>query len=162
VPSLGKDKWQYQLYKRRSAMNKILIISFCSFCLCIILCTPILQASSLQVPQEILMDDSQDLVDNPVYTPVVMPHQGHIALGCQSCHHTWEDTSQAPKKCTSCGCHDLIGASGEQIQEVNAAFNAYHNRESTRSCLGCHLDKNEAEQAFGPFANCADCHAAHE
>jgi hypothetical protein len=143
-------------------MMKRLIITLSSFGLCLGLFAPFLQASSLQLPQDIVMDHAQEDIDNPVYTPVIMPHQKHMSLGCDSCHHTWEDTSQAPKKCTSSGCHDLIGGSGEQMQEVNAAFNAFHNRESTRSCVGCHLDKNRSEQTCGPFTNCADCHATHE
>jgi hypothetical protein len=117
-----------------------------------------LQAASFELPGEILMDKAEGHTDNPIYAPVLMPHQAHISLGCESCHHTWEDKSSAPQTCTSSGCHEVLGATGPQMQEADSAFNAYHNRESSRSCLGCHIQRDQADAPCGPFAGCTDCH----
>ncbi len=121
-------------------------------------CTSLLQAASMDIPEKILMDHARGKVDNPLYAPVCMPHKLHVSNNCQSCHHTWDDESQSPRKCSHPGCHDLIGATGAQIQEVRAAYNAYHNRESDFSCLGCHIEKSKQGKAHGPFQNCAECH----
>ena len=143
-------------------MYRIFVLSLVCFGLSLCLLFPRLLASSMQIPQEVVMNEAQDKVNNPLYAPVTMPHQKHISQGCPVCHHKWEDTSQPPRKCTTSGCHDLVGAKGAQMQEVDAAFNAYHNRESTHSCLGCHLQKNKADQACGPFQNCAACHVKNQ
>ena len=140
-------------------MPKPFFVSLFSFCLGLCLFSFHLQAASFELPGEIIMDRAEGHVDNPIYTPVRMPHNSHISLGCESCHHTWEDKSSAPQACTSSGCHDVLGATGPQMQEVDSAFNAYHNRESSRSCLGCHIQKEQADEPCGPAASCTDCHS---
>ena len=139
-------------------MNRTILLSLCCFAVSLFFFFPHLQASSMEMPQEIVMDDAQGKVNNPLYAPVTMPHQKHIPQGCPVCHHKWEDKSNPPQKCTASGCHDLIGASGSEMQNVEAAYNAYHNRKSIHSCMGCHIQKNEADEAHGPFKNCAECH----
>ena len=139
-------------------MSRIICLSLCCLgwlCFCVL---PHLQAASMQMPQQVIMDDSQGKVKNPLYTPVTLPHQKHLSQGCPVCHHKWEDRSKSPQKCTDCGCHDLIGASGADMQKVASAYNAYHNRESVHSCMGCHIQKNQEGEAHGPFRNCANCH----
>ncbi|MDZ7758859.1 MAG: cytochrome c3 family protein [Desulfovermiculus sp.] len=143
-------------------MSRILFISLGCFALSICLLFPELQASSLQIPQEVVMDEAQGKTNNPLYAPVTMPHEKHIPQGCQVCHHTCEDTSQPPHQCTAAGCHDLIGANGSDMQKVESAFNAFHNRKSVHSCMGCHIQKNEADEVGGPFRNCAECHVKNQ
>ena len=143
-------------------MYRILVLSLGCFGLSLCLLFPQLQASSMQMPQEVLMDDAQGKVNNPLYAPVNMAHQKHIQQGCPVCHHKWEDKSQPPQKCTASGCHDLIGATGADMQNVEAAYNAYHNRESVHSCMGCHIEKSEADEPCGPYQNCAECHVKNQ
>lgn len=138
--------------------NSALVFILACLGLSILYCSPLLLAASMHIPETIRMDHAQGKVDNPLYAPVNMPHAMHITNGCHSCHHKWVDESEPPRKCSHPGCHDLIGATGAQIQEVCAAYNAYHNRESEFSCLGCHIQKSKQEKAHGPFQNCAECH----
>ena len=105
----------------------------------------------------IVMKDAESKVSNPVYKPVVFNHQKHLPLGCKTCHHKWTDMSKPPVKCTNKGCHDLIGATGEDMLKQNSAYLAYHKRDSVKSCVGCHSKKKSEGVKAGPIA-CVKCH----
>lgn len=137
-------------------MNKFIVIALVLGGLIFLFSLPGLQAYNM--PQEINMNASECKVENPMYTPVVFPHQKHLSLGdCTLCHHKWEDRSKAPQKCTASGCHDLIGVQGPEMTEVNSSYYAYHTRESDKSCIGCHMSRKEAGETTGP-TNCIKCH----
>ncbi|MDZ7759855.1 MAG: cytochrome c3 family protein [Desulfovermiculus sp.] len=114
---------------------------------------------AMDLPETMLMDDSQEHVQNPVYAPVLMPHEIHLSISCQACHHEWKDESSPPLKCSDDGCHDIFGAEGDQKTAVRSAFNAYHNRSSELSCHGCHLQRSQAGEASGPVNKCLECHS---
>ncbi len=117
-----------------------------------------LLAGGLQAQKPtIVMKDAEGKVSNPIYKPVAFPHQKHFALGCKTCHHKWTDTSKPPAKCTSQGCHDLIGAQGEDMVKPNSAYSAYHKSNELRSCVGCHAKKKAEGLKTGPVA-CVQCH----
>ena len=113
--------------------------------------------SAMKMPKEILMNASEGKTKNPVYTPVTFPHQKHVKLGCPVCHHKWTDKKNPPKKCSDSGCHDLFNAKGPQMKAQNSAYNAFHNRTSVHSCVGCHQKKKKENVATGPIA-CNKCH----
>lgn len=137
-------------------MNKSMVAALVLGGLILLFSLPGLQAYN--IPQEINMNASECKVENPIYAPVVFPHQKHLSLGdCTVCHHKWKDRSKAPKKCTSSGCHDLIGAKGPEMTKVNSSYYAFHSKESDRSCKGCHMNRKEAGKSAGP-TNCTKCH----
>ncbi|MCF8031051.1 MAG: cytochrome c3 family protein [Desulfohalobiaceae bacterium] len=137
-------------------MYRIVLFSVCVALLCLFSVSGI---QALEMPQEITLKDAKGKTQNPVYTPVVMPHQHHVTSGvmCGTCHHKWEDQSQPPERCIASGCHDQIGAEGEDMNKENAAYNAHHNPQSKHSCLGCHKKKKSSEKKAGPIA-CNKCH----
>ena len=122
-----------------------------------LLVVPALQA--MEMPKVITMDDAKGKTENPVYTPVDMPHQQHLASGikCEDCHHKWEDRSEPPKRCIDSGCHDVLGAEGKEMNKVEAAYNAHHNQKSEHSCIGCHQSRKKAGKKAGPVP-CQKCH----
>ena len=70
---------------------------------------------------------------------VAFPHDIHLTLACNSCHHTWEATEPITG-CMTSGCHDLAALprkEGSKTVDKEQAFkyykNAYHGQ-----CIGCH------------------------
>ena len=118
---------------------------------------PGLQA--MDFAETMLMNDSREHVQNPIYAPVLMPHEKHLSISCQACHHEWKDESKPPQECSDEGCHDMFGAVGDQKTAVRSAFNAYHNRSSELSCHGCHIQRSQAGEASGPVNKCLKCHS---
>ncbi len=113
--------------------------------------------NAMKLPKDILMDVSQGKTKNPLYAPVNFPHQKHVKQGCTTCHHKWTNKKEPPKKCTSSGCHSILGAKGAQMKDVHSAYDAYHNRKSQHSCIGCHQMKKKQNLAAGPVT-CKKCH----
>lgn len=89
------------------------------------------------------------------YAPVTFNHEAHLAEDCTVCHHTWDGASGI-KSCSSKGCHDDL----KNREVSNSYFQAFHNKHSKRSCLGCHSEMNaegklkgEAPMQIAPCAN---------
>lgn len=89
---------------------------------------------------------------------VQFPHQDHIMrFGCSECHHTWNHTEMdQPKACVS--CHDNF----TDQREPESYYNAFHNRESTHSCTGCHSQMTDETAETAPPKRCSDCHPRPE
>lgn len=140
-------------------MKKSILASLLSACMLLFLSLAVLQAYDFEIPEIIVMDDAQGKTENPQYSPTEFQHKTHEAVvaECQTCHHMWEDESEPPQKCTDAGCHDLIGAKGAEMREVNSAYFAYHDRKSEHSCVGCHQALKQAGEATGPLP-CNACH----
>ncbi len=108
--------------------------------------------------------------------PVDFPHSRHFGFECQTCHHTWEGTTQI-KGCMTSGCHDALEAATKSRQgtplraeEIRYFKKAYHE-----SCIGCHkvmrLKNRKIEMSGkkldGPLPNpgptsCIECHPKEE
>lgn len=70
---------------------------------------------------------------------VAFPHDSHLSLACNNCHHTWEG-AEPITGCMTSGCHDLEALprkEGSKAVDKDLAFryykNAYHGQ-----CIGCH------------------------
>ncbi len=118
-------------------------------------------SQAMKLPKEILMNACEGKTKNPIYAPVLMPHQKHLKLGCNTCHHKWTDKKNPPRKCTNPGCHDILEAKGKQMMDIHSAYNAFHNRTSPHSCIGCHMKRKREHLATGPIA-CAKCHVKNK
>ncbi|MFO8033437.1 MAG: cytochrome c3 family protein [Desulfohalobiaceae bacterium] len=140
-------------------MRKGIFVSLLSVCTLLVFTLAGLQAYDFEVPESMVMDHSEGETENPQYSPTEMPHKTHEAAveDCQSCHHMWEDESEPPQKCTDSGCHDLLGAKGSDMKEVNSAYYAFHERGSEHSCIGCHQELKKAGEDTGPLP-CNKCH----
>lgn len=104
-------------------------------------------------------------------------HPTHFGFACQTCHHKWEDTSQAIQGCSASGCHDVAEApkksesgSIDKTLAIRYYKTAYHNL-----CIGCHKEmqiQNKALEMSGrvlrenlPNAGptgCKQCHIMEE
>ncbi len=114
---------------------------------------------AFEVDEVILMDHAEGKTENPMYSPTEMPHQLHEEKvdDCQTCHHMWQDECEPPLGCTESGCHDLLGATGAEMSEVESAYFAFHEKDTEQSCMGCHDALEEAGEPAGPL----DCNACH-
>lgn len=70
---------------------------------------------------------------------VAFPHDTHLSLACNNCHHTWDGTAPITG-CRTSGCHDLDALprkADSKAADKTLAFryykSAYHGQ-----CIGCH------------------------
>ncbi|HMB31254.1 MAG TPA: cytochrome c3 family protein [Desulfohalobiaceae bacterium] len=139
-------------------MKKSLVLTIVSLFLVSLITVTALQA--MKMPSaELTMNASKGKVQNPMYTPVTMPHQLHVQKigNCMLCHHKFNDPKEQFIKCTSSGCHDQLNAQGKEMNNVNASYFAYHSRGNIKSCIGCHESRKKAGNATGPIS-CTKCH----
>ncbi|MFO7752784.1 MAG: cytochrome c3 family protein [Desulfobacteraceae bacterium] len=89
---------------------------------------------------------------------VEFPHQDHIMqFGCGQCHHEWDHTElESPETCVA--CHDDF----EDRQATESYYNAFHNRDSSHSCTGCHNEMADEESGVEPPRRCSECHPRPE
>ncbi len=75
--------------------------------------------------------------------PVVFNHSTHKDDKCTDCHHSAEDAAN-PKKCSSAGCHDVMG---KEDKSEKSYYQAMHKMTATKvkSCLACHKEKAGAD-----------------
>ncbi len=84
---------------------------------------------------------------------VTFNHRTHMAVPCKTCHHEEGSTGHFVS-CTE--CHSEPGPRNE---DEMSQFQAYHAKDSDRSCYGCHKKMLEARpQDFPHFTNCRPCH----
>lgn len=88
-------------------------------------------------------------------TAVNFPHKAHETAGidCMTCHHKAE-SKDAIKGCAVEGCH--MDASKAAKKDPKGFYQAFHNKKSEASCLGCHKKQKKAGKAV-PVA-CKACH----
>jgi hypothetical protein len=70
---------------------------------------------------------------------VEFPHNMHLTLACNNCHHTWEGT-QPIVGCMTSGCHDLAALprkADSKAVDTDQAFRYYKNAFHGQ-CIGCH------------------------
>ena len=123
------------------------------------------------VPMGIIVLSAPDGVEQK-RAAVDFPHSRHFGFECQTCHHTWEGTTQI-KGCMTAGCHDVTEAATKakegtptRDEEIRYFKKAYHE-----SCIGCHkvmkLKNRKIEMSGkkidGPLPNpgqstCIGCH----
>jgi hypothetical protein len=143
-------------------MNKPIVLTLVSAFFVTLIAVSALQAMNMPTA-DLTMNASQGKVQNPMYTPVVMPHQLHVQKigNCMLCHHKWNDPQEQFIKCTSSGCHDLLNAQGPEMNNATSSYFAYHSRDYEKSCIGCHLMKQKAGEATGPIS-CTKCHPCQQ
>lgn len=83
---------------------------------------------------------------------VTFNHSSHKRVACRLCHHMPNEEGKRFVKCTIEPCHSLQGS---RQRNPMSAFMAYHDRESDRSCYGCHLEKRARHPSF---RGCQPCH----
>ncbi len=91
---------------------------------------------------------------------VTFDHRIHEGVTCDTCHHRPRcaichyapNEPMAPTaSCSTVGCHPDEGRSLNPMSR----FNAFHKRDSERSCFGCHV-------AEGRYNGCQPCHGNPE
>lgn len=104
--------------------------------------------------------------ETAIKKPVVrFPHARHSSLTCGDCHHgvkgavSGEDggvlTDNPLPSCSLSGCHDDPSSK----KGDRSWYAAFHDKESGKSCLGCHRRaKAEDGNKVAP-ASCNQCHA---
>jgi hypothetical protein len=120
---------------------------------------------AIEAPEQITMNQFSKIsitqkkanVFYDIYTPVLMPHEIHLLIDCEDCHHKWQAQIEPPLKCTAIGCHDILDRHSDQENIIKTASFAYHSRNSDKSCIGCHQTKKMAGEKAGPVA-CSECH----
>lgn len=124
---------------------------------------------AVEVPDEITMNQFSKISITQkknnafydIYTPVLMPHEMHLVIDCEKCHHKWQAQKESPGKCTAVGCHDGLDRHSDQENIINTASFAYHSRDNDKSCIGCHQTEKMAGEKAGPVA-CSKCHKDDE
>lgn len=103
-----------------------------------------------EIPDKMLINPPAEV--EAKMAPATFDHETH-AFGCNDCHHVSEGNIQS---CMSAGCHDVI----DSTDRTNPLYfyNAFHDRKSELSCVGCHGSLKKAGEDTGPIA-CKECHA---
>jgi len=120
-------------------------------------CHEVVQASSdfeskVKYPQESVVFEIKDTPE----LSVVFDHKAHGEVGCMVCHHkprcaichyNPKDKQPPYASCSTAGCHQAEGRS----LDPQSRFMAFHDRDSGRSCFGCHVAEGRAD-------GCRPCH----
>ncbi|MDO5536508.1 MAG: cytochrome c3 family protein [Desulfovibrionaceae bacterium] len=84
---------------------------------------------------------------------VTFNHRSHMAVPCKTCHHEEADNGHFVS-CRSCHSEP-----GPRNKDEMSQFQAFHAKDTDRSCYGCHQKMHEARPAdFPHFTNCRPCH----
>ena len=70
---------------------------------------------------------------------VTFNHSSHKGINCRLCHHMETSEGDLFVPCTNEECHATPGA---RKRDTMSLFMAYHDKNTDRSCYGCH--KKEA------------------
>lgn len=88
---------------------------------------------------------------------VTFNHSTHRSVPCRTCHHEEGSTGYY----VSCSeCHQITDPRSDAPEST---FQAFHAKDSDRSCYGCHTKMAQARpQDFPHFTNCRPCHMSDE
>lgn len=128
-------------------MHRILLTI--AACLLILAAIPALAAPPAPADMRLAPPPSMQATKAPV--DFSHARHGKAGIDCATCHHTWDGTS-AIASCATAGCHDQPGK-----KEAASFYAAFHAKDSTTSCLGCHKDM--VRQGRKAPVACKDCHA---
>ena len=83
-------------------------------------------------------------------------HTSHKGVSCFFCHH---EVSKEGRYVSCSTCHILPGP---RERAPISKFMAFHAKDDSRSCMGCHLRlaKDESSKYFHTFKGCRPCHVA--
>ena len=119
------------------------------------------QAKSMDVKTPYPKQELTLTVEDTPDLSVKFSHEVHAeSIGCDTCHHAprcvichYKPTeTQSPwASCSTPGCHPDVGRSSDP----NSRFMAFHERDSDRSCFGCHTARAEEQ---GISQGCLPCH----
>ena len=85
---------------------------------------------------------------------VMFPHGAHRATNCMQCHH---EVGPEGRYVACTQCHSKPGP---RERDPMSMFMAFHAKEDTRSCVGCHkktMEKNQ-DNYGARFKGCRPCH----
>jgi len=90
-------------------------------------------------------------------TAVTFPHKAHVdgGLDCLTCHHKAE-SKDAVKGCAVEGCH--ADASKAAKKDPKGFYQAFHQKKSEASCLGCHKKVKTSKAGKKLPVSCKACH----
>ena len=128
-------------------MKKHLIVLFSAFLVCAF-ALPSLYA--VEAPKGDMMI-AVPAGEKATKAPVKFGHEGHKALECTACHHTWDGKGEV-KSCAAEGCHTDL----KDKKAKTSFYQAFHAN-APQSCLGCHKAVKKEGKKTGPVA-CNDCH----
>jgi hypothetical protein len=131
---------------RRIPMHRILLTI--AACLLVLTAIPALAAPPAPADMRLAPPPSMQAAKAPVDFSHAL--HGKAAIDCATCHHTWDGKGEIAS-CATAGCHDQPGK-----KEAASFYAAFHAKNSTGSCLGCHKDMVRQGRT-APVA-CKDCH----
>jgi hypothetical protein len=135
-------------------MKRVVASLIAAFALSVFLIS-VLFASQPPVPDDMILKPPPGT--EAKQPPVTFSHQAHKDLECQACHHTWDGKGEI-QSCAAQGCHDIFEAeTPAERRDPKFNYNAWHDRKSTISCVGCHSEMRKAGEPTGPVG-CKDCH----
>ena len=134
---------------KRIVVSLTAAVALCAFFI------PTLFASQPAVPGEMILKAPEGV--EAKQPPVTFSHEAHKDLDCKACHHEWDGKGEIGG-CMDQGCHDIIDAkTPQEKKDPRFYYNAFHDRKSTISCVGCHSELRKAEKPTGPIG-CKECH----
>ncbi len=133
-------------------MKKLLLALVGSALVCALV-FPALNAA--ECPADLVIEPPESVEAR--FAPVDFSHDVHADFDCTACHHMWDGESDV-QSCMSEGCHDLYNpADVSEKKDIAYYYNAFHDRQSEISCIGCHGALKKAGEPTGPIT-CTDCH----
>ncbi|NDV19676.1 cytochrome C [Pseudodesulfovibrio sp. JC047] len=134
-------------------MKKSLMISLMVVALVCVFALPAVIAGNA-APDQITITAPEGV--KATKTPVDFPHKMHADSGidCLVCHHK-DESKDAVKSCAAEGCH--VDASKAAKKKPEGFYQAFHNKKSKTSCLGCHKAEKKAGNKKAPVS-CKACH----
>ena len=85
---------------------------------------------------------------------VTFNHSSHKGINCRLCHHMETSEGDLFVPCTNEECHATPGA---RKRDTMSLFMAYHDKNTDRSCYGCHKKGAAARPQF-KGKGCRPCH----
>ncbi len=85
---------------------------------------------------------------------VTFNHSSHKGINCRLCHHMETSEGDLFVPCTNEECHATPGA---RERDTMSLFMAYHDKNTDRSCYGCHKKEAAARPQF-KGKGCRPCH----
>jgi len=134
-------------------MKKSLIISLMVVALVCVFALPAVIAGNA-APENITMTAPEGV--KATKAAVEFTHKKHADTGidCMVCHHKAE-SKEAITGCAVEGCH--TDASKAAKKDPKGFYQAFHNKKSKASCLGCHKAEKKAGNEAAPVS-CKACH----
>ena len=128
-------------------MSRSMVVAAVCAVFVLFLVVPVVNA--FEVPCEIVIAPDGDPTNN--FEQVTFNHGPHADLTCTSCHHMFEGYGEI----TACReCHSERG----DREDTMGYYWAWHGKDVTGSCLGCHKALAEEGNEVVPVRCSGGCH----